>query len=266
MMAGGRDRQAAGEPDSFSDRYWRVVPRSDGPVPGTDQPGQPDFRLIADSLPTLCWIADADGYITWYNRRWHNYCGTTPEQMEGWGWQAVHDPAVLPDVMARWTASIASGEPFEMVFPLRGADGLFRPFLTRIVPSRDAAGAVRNWIGTNVEIGQQVAIERELRRSQDELQRLNRTLAEREAFLSSVLASSTDCIKVLDLQGKLTFMSEGGQRVMAVSDFNAIAGCPWPDFWAGIGNEAAVAAVDAAARGEARSFVGRASTMAGMPR
>ncbi|MBE7183050.1 MAG: PAS domain S-box protein [Methylobacterium mesophilicum] len=91
-------------------------------------------------------------------------------------------------------------------------------------------------------------------------------LAERESFLSSVLASSTDCIKVLDLEGRLTFMSEGGQRVMEVSDFNAIAQCPWPDFWAGKGNAQAIEAVAKASRGISSSFVGRAATMAGTVR
>lgn len=51
--------------------------------------------------------------------------------MEGWGWQSVHDPEQLPSVMERWQQSIITGEPFEMTFPLRGADGIFRPFLTR---------------------------------------------------------------------------------------------------------------------------------------
>ena len=88
-------------------------------------------------------------------------------------------------------------------------------------------------------------------------------LRDREAFTGSVLASSTDCIKVLDLDGRLTFMTDGGQKVMEVSDFNDIAGCPWPDFWQGAGNVEAVAALDAARRGEARSFVGKADTMAG---
>jgi PAS domain S-box-containing protein len=94
----------------------------------------------------------------------------------------------------------------------------------------------------------------------------HRTIADREAFLSSVLASSTDCIKVLDLDGRLTFMSDGGQRVMEVGDFNAIAGCPWPDFWHGQGNVEARAAIEAAHAGQARSFVGKAATMAGTMR
>ncbi|WP_296744634.1 ATP-binding protein [Mesorhizobium sp.] len=99
-----------------------------------------------------------------------------------------------------------------------------------------------------------------------ELREANRQLADREAFLAGVLASSTDCIKVLDLDGRLTFMSEGGQRIMEVSDFNQVASCPWPDFWTGSGNEQARAAVEAARAGETRSFIGRANTFAGTPR
>ncbi|WP_220328838.1 PAS domain-containing protein [Rhizobium wenxiniae] len=91
----------------------------------------------------------------------------------------------------------------------------------------------------------------------------NILLGEREAFLASVLASSTDCIKVLDLDGRLTFMSEGGQKVMEVSDFNAISGCPWPAFWNGAGNVQAEAAVKAARKGQSSSFIARASTMGG---
>lgn len=117
------------------------------------------FRLLADHLPTLCWMARGDGFIVWFNQRWHDYCGSTPASMEGWGWQSVHDPKALPDILVRWTASIATGEPFEMVMPLRGADGQFRPFLTRASPLRDATGAVVRWFGINTDIGPQLRAE-----------------------------------------------------------------------------------------------------------
>ncbi len=85
-------------------------------------------------------------------------------------------------------------------------------------------------------------------------------------FLHSVLAASDDCIKVLDLDGTLLFMSEGGQRVMEVSDFNAILGCPWPQFWRGEGQDEARAAVAAARAGGTGHFQGLADTMAGNER
>ncbi|VVB49811.1 Hybrid sensor histidine kinase/response regulator (fragment) [Beijerinckiaceae bacterium RH AL1] len=150
--------------DSSSARnFWQATARVEALPPLGDAPLSDDFRLLADNLPTCCWLARPDGYIVWYNRRWHEYCGTTPEEMEGWGWQRVHDPNHLPRVLASWRGSIASGEPFEMVFPLRGADGIFRPFLTRIVPLRDSEGAIVRWLGANTEIDAQVRAETALR-------------------------------------------------------------------------------------------------------
>lgn len=144
--------------------FWRSADSYPGILPDIDAAhiDASSFQLLADSIPTLCWMARGDGYIVWYNKRWHAYCGTTPAAMEGWGWQDVHDPALLPRVMERWTESITRGEPFEMVFPLRGADGVFRTFLTRIVPLRDATGQVVRWFGVNTEIGAQIRAEQAL--------------------------------------------------------------------------------------------------------
>jgi PAS domain S-box-containing protein len=131
--------------------FWRdIAPRRRIEAALADSERQ--FRTLADAIPTLAWTARADGYLDWYNARWYEYTGTRPEQMEGWGWQAVHDPAALPDIMARWQASIDSGERFEMILPLRGADGRFRRFLTRVMPVHDADGHVTRWFGTNTDV------------------------------------------------------------------------------------------------------------------
>lgn len=91
--------------------------------------------------------------------------------------------------------------------------------------------------------------------------------AERDArFIKSVLAASNDCIKVLDLEGRLTFMSEGGMRVMEVSDFNALKGCPWPSFWEREGHAEAARAIEEARAGRSSRFEGGANTAAGNPR
>ena len=128
------------------------------------------FRTLANAIPQLCWIANADGWIFWYNQRWYEYTGTTPAQMEGWGWQSVHDPAALANVMDRWTGSIATGSPFDMIFPLRGADGMFRPFLTRVMPMRDREGKVVRWFGTNTDINEQQMTEAALRQASEQRQ------------------------------------------------------------------------------------------------
>ncbi|WP_077001179.1 PAS domain-containing sensor histidine kinase [Variovorax sp. KK3] len=85
-------------------------------------------------------------------------------------------------------------------------------------------------------------------------------------FMRGVLASSNDCIKVLDLDAKLEFMSEGGQRIMEVSDFNELRGCHWPDMWSGGAKEDVLKAVEAARAGGIGHFQGPADTAAGNPR
>ncbi len=127
------------------------------------------FRTLAESIPNLAWWANADGYITWYNQRWYDYTGTTPEQMEGWGWQSVHDPEVLPQVVEQWKESLATGKTFDMVFPLHGADGIFRPFLTRVIPVFDQDGRIVRWFGTNTDISEQKRAEEALRESEEKL-------------------------------------------------------------------------------------------------
>ncbi|QCJ00843.1 PAS domain-containing protein (plasmid) [Agrobacterium larrymoorei] len=100
---------------------------------------------------------------------------------------------------------------------------------------------------------------------------LERRRAEQEAhsnasFLRSVLAASTDCIKVLNLEGELTFMSEGGMKVMEISDFNSVKGCPWPDFLKGSGGELAKNAIAAAKQGKSTHFEAFADTYLGTPK
>ncbi len=123
-------------------------------------------------------------------------------------------------------------------------------------PVRDETGAVAGLLNIANETTAQIA-------AQDGRDEAVARLGESKEFLRSVLASSNDCIKVLDLDANLVFMSEGGQKVMEVSDFNDIDGCPWPDFWQGEGNAAAKAAVASARSGVPASFLGYANTMKG---
>jgi PAS domain S-box-containing protein len=145
-----------------------------------------EFRALAENLPTLCWMARPDGHIFWYNQRWYDYTGTTPADMEGWGWQSVHEPDMLPQVLERWRDSIATGHAFDMVFPLRGADGIFRPFLTRIHPHFDDQGTLTAWFGVNADISARVRVEQALRESEAQF----RTFA--QAMPNHVWAATPD--------------------------------------------------------------------------
>lgn len=127
------------------------------------------FMQVANAIPQLAWIADAEGYLTWYNDRWFEYTGTTFEQMKGWGWESVHSPEMLPLVLENWQYSIHTGIPFEMIFPLKGVDGIFREFLTRVIPVKNSEDKVLQWFGTNTDISEIRKIEKELQQSREKL-------------------------------------------------------------------------------------------------
>ena len=147
------------------------------------------FRTLADAIPQLCWMANPDGGTFWYNKRWYDYTGTSAEQMEGWGWQSVHDPKVLPRVLELWRVSLAAGIPFDMEFPIRGSDGVFRPFLTRVMPVCNQDGTVQRWFGTNTDITERKQTEKALERLKDQLES---QVAERTEALAGTIRNLRD--------------------------------------------------------------------------
>lgn len=126
-------------------------------------------------------------------------------------------------------------------------------------PVRDDSGKIAGFLDTVIETTKTVETARAASLA-------NARLAQRETFLSSVLAASTDCIKVLDLDGNLISMSEGGMKVMEIEDLRAIEGRYWPDLLKDEGQRLAVAAIAAARLGETTHFEMAADTYAGTPK
>lgn len=124
------------------------------------------FRELADNISQFAWTADAKGWIYWYNKRWHDYAGTTLEDMQGWGWQKVHHPEHVDRVVQRIRQSFETGTPWEDTFPLRSKDGTYRWFLSRALPIRNEAGDVVRWFGTNTDVTEQIEAEKALRESE----------------------------------------------------------------------------------------------------
>ena len=136
---------------------------------------QEDLRALANSIPQLAWIASFDGTIAWYNQRWHDYTGTSAEQMAGDGWSIAYDARYLPPMLQGWKTALRDGTPFEMEFPIRGADGQYRWFLTRANPVRDQGGQLLRWFGTSTDVDQVKHAQEALRDETRVLELLNNT-------------------------------------------------------------------------------------------
>ncbi len=131
-----------------------------------------EFRTLAEALPHHVWTASPDGLLNWFNPRVYEYAGSSPGELDGEKWGKIVYPDDVPIVLAAWTRSIGTGEAYGVEFRLRRADGAFRWFLARAVPSRNAQGEIIRWIGTNTDVHDQKMIARELAE-------LNATLAQR---------------------------------------------------------------------------------------
>ena len=135
------------------------------PEPGEDLP----FRQLAQTLPSLCWISDAEGRVVWVNDAWVDYTGMDVAAIDASGLAVLHDPKIYPSVVQRWSEVKALGAGGDMVFPLKGRDGAFRPFHTQVAPLRDRDGRIIRWFGTNTDISVHSATEARLRTQEEEL-------------------------------------------------------------------------------------------------
>ena len=138
------------------------------------------FRTLANSIPQLAWMADAQGSIFWYNQRWYDFIGTSPGEMPTWGWRGVQHPDHADRVLQLLEKSRQACGPWEDTFPLLGEDGNYRWFLSRAVPIFDSQGILVRWFGTSTDISTQISAEEQIRN-------LNGQLQERVAELEAIM-------------------------------------------------------------------------------
>ncbi|MFZ2492983.1 MAG: PAS domain S-box protein [Thermoanaerobaculia bacterium] len=152
------------------------------------------FRALADNISQLAWMADASGWIFWYNQRWFDFTGTTLKEMEGWGWRKVHHPDHVASVVQAVERGWAEGRGWEATFPLRRHDGVYRWFLTRATPQLDASGRVVRWLGTNTDITDLRDTQETLRHTAEALRDADRLKDEFLATLSHELRTPLTAI------------------------------------------------------------------------
>jgi PAS domain S-box-containing protein len=138
------------------------------------------FRTLANSIPQLAWMADAQGSIFWYNERWYDYVGAGKDEIEHWGWASLQHPDHVGRTTERLKQAWSAGGFWEDTFPLLGKDGNYKWFIGRAVPLRDSQGSVARWFGTCTDISDQIAAEEKIRHLNSQLQQ---RLAELEAIM-----------------------------------------------------------------------------------
>jgi PAS domain S-box-containing protein len=126
------------------------------------------FRLMADSVPQIVWITDAEGRIEFFNQQWSNYTGVTwqPQTATAAAAAVIH-PDDVALTTARFEQARRDGSIFLVEHRMRSATGDYRWFLVRAEPYRDPhSGSIRHWFGASVDIHDRKQAEVALRRSE----------------------------------------------------------------------------------------------------
>jgi PAS domain S-box-containing protein len=110
------------------------------------------LRAVINTIPIIAWYSLPDGSGKWWNRRWHDYTGLSPESARELGWQKAIHPDDLRKVMEAWQRLLSAGQAGEIEARLRRFDGEYRWFLLRCEPLRNETGNIVNWYGTNSDI------------------------------------------------------------------------------------------------------------------
>jgi PAS domain S-box-containing protein len=167
------------------------------------------FRTLTDVVPQIIWTSDPDGKATYFNRRWFEYTGLSPEESVGPGWQAIVHPDDKESSTDRWNNALTEGEVFDAEYRLRRLDGEYRWHIGRIVPLHDKEGKVISWFGTATDV-QDLKHTEELLRASEERLRLT-------------MESATDyAIITLDTHNIIEGWSNGAQHIFGYTEAEAI--------------------------------------------
>jgi PAS domain S-box-containing protein len=160
---------------------------------------QERFVQLANTMPQIVWVADANGTIYYYNQRWYQYTkfkkSTPPPEIK---WDRVVHPSDKQRVVNDYNEAISNGKRFELEIRMHPLDNPSsnRWFLVRSVPIKDTFGNVIRWFGTSTDIDDLKSV----KRKQTELELVASRLNEQRAHLVELNNAKDDFISIASHQ------------------------------------------------------------------
>ncbi|MDQ1395059.1 MAG: hypothetical protein QOG64_318 [Acidimicrobiaceae bacterium] len=161
----------------------------------------PPWDLIAEWIPHVVWVADAEGSTQYFNRRGYDLVGLTPEETSDWGWLRVVHPDDATRARDSWENAIRDSTPYEVEYRVRTAGGDYRWMVARALPVRGLDGRVIHWAGTWTDVD-------DLKRLHDQLGGGQGGEAASLAILEALQATAPLAVGVVDRELRIVHMNE----------------------------------------------------------
>lgn len=211
------------------------------------------YQKLLDRIRDRAWIMDRSGQICLVNAAWQNFIGRSPNTSTLILWDLF--PVADRDVAKmQWEQN--SARLWQSQQKLRDVTGNYSLLDLELEPLTSDSNTPL-WLGTASATSESHLADYK----QKEL-KLQRNVE----FVRRIMESSNDCIKVLDLQGRLLYMNDGGQDIMEIDDFTEVQYSPWVNFWHDCDRQKAQRAFALARVGQVAKFDGFCATAKGTPR
>ena len=227
------------------------------------------YQKLLDRIPNHSWLMDDRGLICLSNSRWQEFVGEIVSFARPYPIKNLLVPEAKTSIFDNWQTSLVKRDTWEAQIQLKNSKDNYVWFelqIEKFIEERDSSLFICTAIPLTDYITNNSYTEPDLQ-SRLNYKQKELVLIRQVEFVRRILESSQDCIKVLDLQGRLLYMNDGGQKIMEIDDFDRqVYNAPWLSFWQGCDRALAEKAFAKARAGGIGKFDGYCTTAKGTPK
>jgi PAS domain S-box-containing protein len=170
-------------------------------------------------VPIMVWMDDSDGRCDFVNRQYLAFTGRTREQELGYGWVDCVHPEDRESTLVAYKDALSRHRAFGLDFRLRRADGEYRFVRANGAPLFRSDGAFDGYVGSCVDVTEQVDSAEMLSRTREELR-------SSQSMLDALVANLQDGVMAESDDGRITVVNAAYCRLFGLPDPEALLGRP----------------------------------------